>query len=254
MKKNVYISVFAIIIALVVVYSCNKGWTDIKNDQNQIVFEDLSLKTNISPNFYDNHIYLIEKIGENKEKENLISTIRENSVNIRLSDITEVKKHHFNNSDVLMYSVSIKNSENKIIVYQYNDVYIVNLMEYYAIDGGKTQFVLKTSDNQLFYSVQLDSENKIGNLTIKKNPMISDFSNKIYNMHVEKHNAIRANTTALDDEDCCRHADGWSACMDCTAAACGKSWLCVAALVAVGTETLAGFAVSCIGAGPNTFC
>ncbi len=55
-------------------------------------------------------------------------------------------------------------------------------------------------------------------------------------------------------EDCCRHASAWSACMNCTVEACGSSWLCVAALVVAGPETLAAFAVSCIGAGPNTFC
>ncbi|MFD2552534.1 hypothetical protein ACFSQP_11995 [Bizionia sediminis] len=69
---------------------------------------------------------------------------------------------------------------------------------------------------------------------------------------MEKHNINSSAKVA--EEDCCRHASGWSACMDCTVEACGQSWLCVGALVVAGPEVMAGFAASCIGAGPNTFC
>ena len=149
-----------------------------------------------------------------------------------------------------MYSISIKNSENKIIIYKYDNIFQVNLAEYSTLNNIK-DFKLKSIDNQMFYSAQIDNENRIGNLKIEKNEKLNGFSNDVYSLHMEKHQ-MKSSFSAK--EDCCRHAAGWSACMDCTAEACGRSWICVAALVVAGPETLAGFAVSCIGAGPNTFC
>lgn len=88
-------------------------------------------------------------------------------------------------------------------------------------------------------------------MSIVENEKISSFSNSVYESHMEKH---QLNTNLSARTDCCRHEAGWSDCMDCTVEACGRSWFCVASLVVAGPEVLAGFAVSCIGAGPNTFC
>jgi hypothetical protein len=151
-----------------------------------------------------------------------------------------------------MYSVAVKNSLNKIIIYNYDDIYQVNIAEYSSVSDLK-DFKLKSLDNQLFFSVQLDKENRIGNLTIEKNDNLNSFSNNVYTQHMDKHN-LQTSNSRVNVVDCCRHASGWSACMDCTVEACGTSWFCVAALVVAGPETLAGFAVSCIGAGENTFC
>lgn len=253
MKKYLSISVLSILLLSVVIYSCSDNNDDLNTNEtslNEVVFEDLSLKTNVSPNFYDNHFYLIEKLGNNVERTEIINSIKEKGIDLSTLDNKNVKKFYFNHSEILMYSVAVKNSENKIIVYKYDDIYQVNLAEYSSLSDLK-DFKLKSLDNQLVYSVQLNNENKIGNLKIEKNEKLNNFSNNVYSLHMAKH---QLNSNISAKAKCCRNKASWSACMDCTAEACGRSWICVAALVIAGPETLAGFAVSCIGAGPNTFC
>lgn len=252
MKKYFNISVLSILLLAVTIYSCSND-SDIntnESDINEKVFEDVSLKTNISPNFYDNHFYLIEKLGSNSERAEILNTVENNGIDMSILDNKDVKKFYFNNSDVLMYSVSVKNSENKIIIYKYDDLYQVSKAEYYSI-GDKMQFSLKTLDNNLFYSLQLDDKDRLGNISIEKNKMINTFNNNVYELHMAKHRII---SNASASADCCRHESGWSDCMDCTVSACGSSWGCAITFALLPAEMAAGFAVSCIGAGPNTFC
>ena len=60
MKKYLSISVLSILLLSVVLYSCSDDHEDSninETSSNEVVFMDLSLKTNVSPNFYDNHFY-----------------------------------------------------------------------------------------------------------------------------------------------------------------------------------------------------
>jgi hypothetical protein len=114
-------------------------------------------------------------------------------------------------------------------------------------------FKLKSNDDQLFYSFQLDKDNKIGNLMIEKNEKLNKFSNDVYSLHMEKHN-LKTNSVSKQGEDCCRHASGWSACMDCTVSVCSSNWACAITFALVPAETAAAFSLSCLGAGANTFC
>ena len=253
MKKIIIISLFVVVIIPIFISSCLKkdDKTLIENNENYLIFEDLNQKNNISPNFYDNHFYLIEMLGNNEEKENIISMLNEAGADLCFLNLEIMKKFHFNNSDIIMYSIPFLNSENIVVIYKYDDICQVNIAEYYTLENGKNQFSLKTLDNELFYSLQTDSDNRIGNFIIEKNYELQNFSNAVYSLREKK------DKNQSDFElrrTCCRRASDWGACMNCTAAACGSSWVCVAALVVAGPETLAGFAVSCIGSGPDSFC
>ena len=73
MKKLLFGSLFLTGIILFVAFGCTKeDETQTLDDQtsNSLVYEDNSLIDEISPYFYDNHIYRIEKLGENQEKRN----------------------------------------------------------------------------------------------------------------------------------------------------------------------------------------
>ncbi len=253
MKKYLSKSILTILLLVAVIYSCSNSNDDLNTDEtslNEVIFKDLTLKTNVSPNFFDNHFYLIEKLGNNKVRSQIVNEVIENGIELSTIDNKNVKKFYFNNSDILMYSISVRNSENKIIVYKYDDIYQTNLAEY-STKSNLKDFKLKSLDKQLFYSVQLDNENRIGNLKIEKNEKLNSFNNSIYSSHMEKH---QIKGFSAKEDECCRNKSGWGDCMDCTAEACGQSWICVAALVVAGPEMLAGFAVSCLGAGPDTFC
>lgn len=159
--KNLKILISLFFICLLT--SCSDVQTNNTNETsiNEVIFEDPSLKTNISPNFYDNHFYLIEKLGYNSERTQIIDAVKENGIDLSTLDNKDIKKFYFNSSEILMYSISIKSSENKVIIYKYDDIYQVNKAEYFAV-GDKMQFNLKTIDNNMFYSLQLDEEHKIG--------------------------------------------------------------------------------------------
>ena len=254
MKNYLNISVLSILLLSVVIYSCSDNIDDLstnENSLNEVVFKDLSLKTNISPNFYDNHFYLIEKLGKNSERTKIINTAKEKGIDLSMIDNKDVKKFYFNNSDILMYSISVKNSENKIIIYKYNDIYQVNKAEYY-LAGNKMQFNLKSLDNKMFYSLQIDDKNRLGNISIEKNEQMNSFNNNIYQLHMEKHQ-LDSNIYAKSS-GCCRNESGWSDCMDCTVSACGSSWACAITFALLPVEMAVGMSVSCIGAGENTFC
>ncbi|MEE4248430.1 MAG: hypothetical protein V2I33_23860 [Kangiellaceae bacterium] len=254
MKKHINFPILTLLLLSILIYSCsndNENLVDQETSLNEVIFEDMFSKTNVSPNFYDNHFYLIEKLGNNQERTEVINTAKKNSVDLSTLNSRDVKKFYFNNSPVIMYSISLKNSANKIIIYKYNDLYQIMKAEYYSIES-KMQFNLKTLDDNMFYSLQKDAKDRIGNIHIENNEKINNFNNEVYSIQMAQQNIDL--TTRVSEEGCCRQESGWSACMDCTVEACGRSWLCVGALVIAGPEVMAGFAASCIGAGPNTFC
>ena len=254
MKKYLSISVLSILLLSVIIYSCSDNNDDLNTNEtslNEVIFEDLSLKTNVSPNYFDNHFYLIQQLGNNNERDEIVKTVKNNDIDLKTLNTKDVKKFYFNNSEILMFSISIKNSENKIIVYKYDNIYLVNKAEFSSNTDLK-QFKLKSVNDQLFYSLELNKENKIGNLQIEKNKKINEFSNSVYESHMAKHSIRKSSTLAK--ADCCRHAAGWSDCMDCSVSACSSSWACGITFALLPAEMAAGFAVSCIGAGSNTFC
>ena len=77
----------------------------IKGSKNQVIFEDMSLKTNVSPNFYDNHFYSVQKLGNNKERKSLMNVIERSGIHLSVLNPKAVKKFYFNNSDIIMYAV-----------------------------------------------------------------------------------------------------------------------------------------------------
>lgn len=239
-----------IMLVLVLISSCSENNHNLDEaSNNEVIFEDLSLKTNISPNFYDNHFYLIERLGKNNERSEVIDIVVQNG--FEKSEIIEndIKKLYLNTSEIIIYSLQINGLDEQIIIYKYDDLYQVSLASFYEIKEGVKQFKLTTIDQVPLYSIKVDKENRMGDFVLNADSPMNEFSKQVY----EKQKIVLGNSFTRD-ETCCRNESSWSNCMDCTVTACGTSWVCVAALVIAGPETLAGFAVSCIGAGPNTFC
>lgn len=256
MKK--YLEVLLLILILLLsICSCTINGDEsivLESAENKVIFEDISLKTDISSNFYDNHFYLIEKLGNNKERDEIIKVVTEKG--IEKTDVLEndIKKLYSNNSQILMYSLQFKNLDRSLIIYRYDNTYQVAIAEYHKISNGLKKFKLKTIDDKLFYSVKVNKENKIGDFVLNKNPLMNTFSNQVYSLQKEKYNDWINNEFSGKDDVCCRNTSSWGACMDCTVSACGTSWICAGAFGIAPREMLAAFAVSCIGAGPNTFC
>ena len=251
MKKYLKISLFGIIISSLLIYSCTTELEEeafIEKTENSIVFEDQSLKTNISPNYYDNHFYLIEQIGNNDERKKIVLEVEKSGASLNLLNIKDVKKFYFNHSDIIMYSVAYKNSKNKVIIYKYDSVYQIILAENsYIKDKEVKQFKFITQNNELFYSLQLNGENKIGNYIIKDNSKMNSFKKEINILNQQKKelNNLMSKTNS-EEEEACTDKETWSDCMDCTVSECSSSWVCGISFALLPVEMAAGFAISCL--------
>jgi hypothetical protein len=237
---------------LFVALSCDKeDENPTTGRMNLVEFEDLSLHTHVSPNFYDNHIYRIELLGDNLERAELLREVQQQGIDPGCLNMAGSRKFFMNHSDILMYSIPTRDPERTVIVYAYEDLYQVNMAEYRYISENRRKFELKTLDDRLFYSLQLDEQDRIGKFSMEENYMMDAFNTEIYALNLDK---PHLKSTRDHSAECCRKEATWKACMNCTVKDCSESWLCVASLVLLGPETLAAFSVSCVGAGPNTWC
>jgi hypothetical protein len=92
----------------------------------------------------------------------------------------------------------------------------------------------------------------MGALQVYENEEIKTFNQQVYSLtYLEE---SQEGDLKDADAECCRKESSWSACMNCTIDDCGSSWLCKAAALVMPAELVAGFAVSCIGAGPDARC
>ena len=253
--KKLFIGALALTgIILLMAYGCDKeDEIQIMDDRtsNSLVYEDLSLKDEVSPYFYDKHIYRIEYLGENLERNEVEAAARENGVDMDGLLLQEVKKFYFNHTGVIMYSIPTKDPEQTVILYQSHGLYQVSLAEFRPALEQRSQYTLRTMDDQPFYSFQLDEEMRIGEFVVSDNERIKTFNNEIYFLTLE---TSHRKSTYTEDAVCCRKEASWRACMTCTLDACNDSWVCKLTAIVAGPELAAALAASCIGAGPNARC
>lgn len=255
MKKRKYLIAPLLFMGIVlIVYSCAKEdevMEPEKQSTNSLVYEDNSLLDEVSPYFYDNHFYRIEKLGENPEKKHVVSAVRDQGFDVDCMILSEVQKFYFNHTTTIMYSIPTSDPEQTAIIYESNGLYQVTMATYRSVAGKRMQFELRTADDQLFYQMQIDDQNRMGELLIVDNKIINSFNNEIYYLTIE---TGHRKSVMAEDAECCRREEDWKACLNCTLDACNSSWFCRLSGFIVGPELAAAFAASCIGAGPDTFC
>jgi len=241
-------------VILLMVYGCDKDaeiQIQDKNTANTLAYEDPSLIDEVSPNFYDNHIYRIEYLGENQEKRRVEAAVRENGVDMNGLLLGEVRKFYFNHTGVMMYSIPTYDPEQTVIIYESHGLFQVSMAEFRPSDGNRSYYGLRTLDDQLFYSFQLDPQNRIGELVVNENELIQSFNHEIYYLTLE---TSHRKSTQSQDAVCCRKEASWKACMNCSMDACNENFLCKLTSFVAGPELAAAFAISCIGAGPDARC
>ena len=113
-------------------------------------------------------------------------------------------------------------------------------------------FTLKTMDDRDYFSLKLDEQNRIGELKVSENEEVKSFNRAIYSLTLEEESQEKSVNGAA--AICCRRESSWSDCMDCTVNDCDGSWLCKIVGIVAPVELVAGFAASCIGAGPDARC
>jgi len=242
-------------IILFFVVGCNKdeeSQSSEKVSANSLVYEDLSLREEVSPYFYDNHIYRIELLGANLERERIVREALENGIEEGFLMIEEAQKFFFNHTSVIMYSIPTLDPEQTLIFYESKGIFQLSMAHYGPAEGGKMSFVLKTMDDRSYFSLKLDDQNRIGDLRVYENEEILSFNRAVYSISLKE----ESQDASLKDADaiCCRRESGWRACMNCTTSDCADSWLCRAAGIVAPFELIAGMAASCVGAGSDATC
>lgn len=236
-------------------FGCNKDEESRSSDKestNSLVYEDASLLDEVSPYFYDNHIYRIELLGANLERDRIVRAAQEQGVEEAFLLIEEAQKFFFNHTDVIMYSIPTIDPEQTLILYETMGLYQVSMTHFRPAEGGVMSFTMKTMDDRDYFSLKLDDQNRIGDLKVSENEEIKTFNRAVYSLTFrEESQDITAKGAAAQ---CCRKESSWSDCMECTTSDCLGSWLCKIVGIVAPKELIAGIAVSCVGAGPDARC
>lgn len=223
-----------------------------REETNTLVYEDVSLKEQVSPYFYDNHIYRIELLGANQERERIFHAALDQGVEEAFMLVGEAQKFFFNHTDVIMYSIPTLDPEQTLIMYETKGLYQLSMAHFGPAGGGLMSFTLKTMDDRDYFSLMLDDQNRIGDLQVSENEAIKTFNESVYSLTLKEESQETSVKGAA--AICCRKESSWSDCMDCTVNDCEGSWLCKIVGIIAPVELVAGFAASCIGAGADARC
>ncbi|WP_130736315.1 hypothetical protein [Flavobacterium sp. J27] len=181
--------------------------------------------------------------SESQETVNFINALDSQNINISNLNYDDINLMTFSNLEVELYSVSIKNSSEKLLAYKFEDNYAV------LKSKDNNGFVdIKTIDNNNFINTSYiinESNNKLNVNQIFDNSVVNTFSNNVYDVLYSKRQA--------SSEECCRHMS-YTNCARCIVENIyGNSfWFMVGTYFV--PELSAAMLISCIGSGPNSFC
>lgn len=255
MKRKLFVLLPMAGMFLVGIPGCNKDEESQgtrKECSNALVYEDKTLMEQVSPFFYDKHIYRIELLGANRERDQLVRAALENGVDQEFLIIERAQKFFFNHTGVIMYSIPTLDPEQTLILYEIKGLYLVSMALLRPAEQGRMSFALRTMDDRDYFSLKLDDQMRLGEMKVSENDKIKNFNSAVYTLTCKEES--QDENTKGTNAICCRKESSWSDCMNCTLDDCTDSWLCKAVALVAPAELLAGFAASCIGAGPDSKC
>lgn len=256
MKKIIVsISLLLAMLAASIMQSCTESTSEEMTgfEENLVIFEDLNLKSRVSKDPLENHIFRKELLGNNEEMERIVGEIENRNMDLEGLDIYGIQKCYLNNSEIIMYSVPFISSENVVIIYAFEDVYQVMVAVFEKSSAEQTEFRLSTLDGELYYGMSIKSENRIGNFKTSQNSEIDAFSNEVIALEINQRSKTERMTKSVGAA-CCRQMNSWAECINCTVDAFSGKWFSNIAFAIVGKEYLAAIGVSCIGARPKAIC
>jgi hypothetical protein len=254
MRKYVTTALSLTGLILLIAIGCDKEeevQTVVDQAPNALVFEDPSLIDQVSPHFYDNHIYRIEVLAENREKQRVVRAISESGFDRTCLMMGEVQKFYFNHTELIMYAVPTGDAGKMLILYERSGLFQAILAEYNPLSGNRSRYALKTLDDALYFSFQLDDDNWTGDFQVNDNQIMNDYNTQIYALNFEEG---REKSASSEEAACCRKEETYRDCIMCTLDACEESALCRLTALAAGPALAAAIAASCIGAGPGARC
>ena len=228
--------------------SCKKDTNEYVNDNEEVLYENSSGESNSNPSSfllggntklitkisYDNS--LLKKLMGTKEWEALLNSQKINK--------EKIIKSYFHNSPIEVISIPIinklnlNNDQDILSIYSYKGEFIFTNMKISKLPNGNQQIAVKSFDNHLYYQLEINEHNKIGNWKLDKS--------------IQFENSVALNSKSTDNsvidtqtEDCSKKPFG--ACMNCLIIGiCGSDWVCTVACGIFIYSCVAGAAIVCI--------
>lgn len=212
----------------------NHLFNDVIDDNVSILYErdDADYK---EYGIYDDNISLVERLGKDHEKSlELLEYLEIKEQSFDENNIG-IKKFSYNHSSINVYELKSFDKENiSYIVYEQNhekSFMVAELSITQSLDK-----VIKFSDieGNLFYSVSLNSKNKIVDTKFKKSPV---------------QNFLKSSTLSFDKAQDCTEGNSFGECMVCGVSNCIGSFGCSLLLsnTISASSVLSGFALACAG-------
>lgn len=241
-------SIFRLVIAggvILFVTSCSEV-NDRSDDSIETIYENKVNKGIQNPSLLDDNLVKVERIGvENRITDAVLSELMRAGIERAELDPGNMLRFQFNYTGCNVYSIQEVSCGEKIILYEYDGMYLPARASFSPVSDTVQLFELRTLDGSLCYSIEISVGNRIGEIRINDNPGLDQFRSAVSD-HIEHEKLLKG-----VDSDYCRQEESWSACFNCTMEYCSSKWYCSLAVAVYPIEFIAGFAASCIGAGPD---
>jgi hypothetical protein len=250
--KNVLNALIVLAVSFtLVISSCSKNEAD-AIQKDVVIFEDRSQKNNSEiSNPFDGKITKVTKLGQgdrsmDSEIASNISTRLKAEYNLNFSEVT---KTEFYEKDRGLYTIPFATSNAGEQFYLHimfsKNKYTIAKMRVTSV-GDKTQYEMFAEDGNLMYSMQVNSENRIGKLKIgNSNPSIFK----------KKDNLTSVSLSNFSDDESIDGGGGstvcaskpFNECMNCMIIKiCGSDWVCILTCGAMPLQCAAGAALACV--------
>jgi hypothetical protein len=229
-------------VSILILTSCEKDDKPI-NEVENIQTENLIYKRPenyiSTSSVFDKHIISITKLFNNsKESIKIKKVLKSKKINTFL-DLNTIKLSLFDNTEAKMFSVNSLDKTFTLTIYELDGNYLFQkiIKEH---NKGLTHFASYNLENKLLYSLDINSENKVGNRKVGKGNIKYDA--------ILTNNPIKKSMSEKQGASCTETTSSFGDCMLCGIHECWDDWVCAVVMGVDPELVFSGFAIGCAAA------
>ena len=232
---------------LVVLFISSCSETNERPDNSMVtIYENQSNEGVSSPSLFKDNLKSVEQIGkDHRIFKEITRELGSSGLQSNNYDLNSLKRFRYNYTQCNLFSLERKDGCGKTIFYEYDGQYLIAQAKLEQISDTISLFELHTNDGNICYSMEVSISNLIGEIRIEENRLLNEFRTRI-SREIRSESTLKGAQAAY-----CRQEESWGDCMACSMEYCSTKWFCSIAVVVYPIEFIAGFAASCIGAGPD---
>lgn len=246
--KKIFLTINAFLFTSIIFWACNKEEA-VTPTANSNDGTNLSQSRIVSNSIFDNHVtdmksvkvtdLILVKFLGSAEWRNLPVALKRNA---NLSNVSVVSYDYSENLKVLQIPLK-NNPETNIMVYTSiysegnveNFKYLPAISEMKQIENEIRQFKLLSIGGDEYYSMKLNSENKVGEFKLGIELPIRDIVTPTPN----------PNPGPDEIQTCPEKTNTFGNCMLCAINECAGDWICAVTCTVMAEPCLVGFALAC---------